>query len=337
MNPPLLVVIMAGGGGTRLWPLSHDEKPKAFLEFRGKSLLQRTWERAARLTQPENIFVLALDRYTDLVASQLPGLPPQNRFAEPLRKNTGPALAGAMASLKRLRGPASPVLVLPSDQALAEEAFEAVVKGAVAECAAHQSLYTFGIAPSRPAVEFGYIEAEWRAEGFSYAARRFVEKPPDALAREFLSHGNYFWNAGIFLWTVEEFERQLAEVNPELHRLFFGDVHLVEAFTRAHPVSIDYALMEKAPRVRVIPFNAAWTDLGSWQAVWEFGPRDENDNYVDGPVTLRDVHHCLVISDRPVRLASLESYAVVIRGGETLCCPLPDTPALNEKFWQGLP
>jgi mannose-1-phosphate guanylyltransferase/mannose-6-phosphate isomerase len=335
MSAPLQVVIMAGGGGTRLWPLSHDDRPKAFLDFRGRSLLQNTFARALRLTAAENIFVLALDRYTELVATQLPELPPQNRLAEPLRKNTAPALASAMATLQKRHGPDAPVLVLPSDQALAEDAFIEVVQGALAEYGEHDSLYTFGIAPSRPAVEFGYIEAEWRAEGFSHAARRFVEKPPDHLAREFHGKGNYYWNAGIFLWKTGEFERQLAAVNPELHGLFYGGADLADAFSRASAVSIDYALMERAPRVRVIPFNAAWTDLGSWFALWEFGPRDENDNYVDGPVTLREVRHSLVISDRPVKLAGLESYAVVIRGGETLCCPLPDTPALNDKFWRG--
>ena len=335
VNEKLCVVIMAGGGGTRLWPLSHDEKPKAFLDFRGHSLLQRTYARALRLAAPDNIFVLALDRYSELIAQQLPELPPQNRLGEPLRKNTAPAVAAAMAALKRRHGPDTPVLVLPSDQAIAEEAFARLVDGALQDLARMPSLYTFGIQPLRPAVEFGYLETEPRADGFSHEARRFVEKPDMAKARGFFEAGNYYWNAGIFLWTVAEFERQLRAVNPDLHRLFFTDLDPADAFTQATSLSIDYALMERAESVRVVPFTGAWTDLGSWQAVWEFGPRDENDNYVDGPVSLREVHHSLIISDRPVRVANLAGQALVIHGGEVLCCPLADTPALSAKFWGG--
>ncbi len=334
LSDSLCVVIMAGGGGTRLWPVSRDERPKAFLDFKGKTLLQRTYARARLLAPAERIFVLALDRYAGMVEAQLPELPPQNRLNEPLRKNTGPALAHAMAALARLQGPETPVLVLPSDQMLLDELFTELARGAADELARHRALFTFGIAPTRPAVEFGYLEADPRAEGLSHAARRFVEKPDASRARELLAGGNHFWNAGIFLWTVAEFERQLRAANPGLHDLFFTGREAAEAFGIATALSIDYALMERAERVRVIPFTGAWTDVGSWQAVWEYGPRDADENYVDGPVTLRGCRHSLVVSDKPLRVSGLESMVLVVNGGETLCCPIADTPELGAKFWE---
>jgi mannose-1-phosphate guanylyltransferase/mannose-6-phosphate isomerase len=261
-------VLLAGGSGTRFWPLSRDDRPKQFLALAGrKSLLAASWDRARRVAPRERIWVVAPERLARRVRKELSDLAPRNLILEPAPRDTGPAVALACASIARRDADAT-VGVFPTDHVIRDvRSFVAAVRVA-ARRAERGALVCLGVRPDRPATGFGYLRcAERPVAGRAVRVARFVEKPDPARARRFLRSGEYLWNAGMFVWRAERFLAELERTEPPI--LQAVEAHLAgraRAWSRATRLSVDYAVMERARDVAVVPLDAGWDDVGSWDA-----------------------------------------------------------------------
>jgi mannose-1-phosphate guanylyltransferase len=271
-------LILAGGVGSRLRPLSSDDNPKQFLRiFDGKSLLEKTFDRAARLMEPSSIFVSTNEQYASKCASQLPLLPEVNILTEPARRNTAPAIAVCCYAIETVID--DPVMaVLASDHYVADEdEFVRVLARAYDFAAANESLVAIGIEPTEPNPGYGYLQLGDELEPGVSELRRFTEKPSREVAHSFLKAGGYCWNASMFVWRASVFRRALEAAAPEIAELAdrivsSGDPgKRVEHYEAMPSISIDYALMEKAPRVAAIRGDFGWSDVGSFEALDRVG------------------------------------------------------------------
>ena len=264
----LHVVILAGGSGTRFWPLSRAKRPKQFLSLAGKvSLLRATWDRARKLVPGERIWAVAPRALATAVRRELPELRRDRLVVEPSPRDTAPAIALACAVIAR-NDPRAIAAIFPSDHVIRDTgAFKRAV--AVARrAAAAGALVCLGIAPDRASTGFGYLKVGARLRpGIASPVLEFVEKPDAARARRFLRSGRYLWNGGMFVWRIERFLEELARVAPEVHRATTAVAAGSSGAWRDAPrISVDHAVMEKASRVAVVPLDAGWDDLGSWDA-----------------------------------------------------------------------
>jgi len=272
--PDRAALILAGGAGTRLWPLSTDANPKQFLPiFGGRSLLEHAFERLSSVADPSRIFVSTNAAYRDSVVRLLPSLPPENVLVEPARRNTGPAIAACCAEIERRHGDVV-VGIFPSDHAIGDvPAFVDIVGRAFDFAGASDHLVTIGLQPTEPNTGFGYLELGEAIDAPVHRLHRFVEKPTRERAQEFLDSGRYLWNGGMFVWRLGVFFDALTAAAPEiasLARSFAAAKTPDEAaslFSAMPSISIDYALMEKAPRVATVRAEFGWSDVGSWAAV----------------------------------------------------------------------
>ena len=326
----LIPVILSGGAGTRLWPVSREAHPKPFIVLPdGQSLMQKTLLRAAAL-KPDAIltitnrdyFFITRDAYAE---TALAGNIALDYLLEPCGRNTAPAIAAGALRLREQFGEAAIMLVLPSDHLISDIAgFTAAVQSAM-ELAEQGYLVTFGIPPTGPETGFGYIEAdEARKLGAGgLAVRRFVEKPSLVKAEEYLASGRYYWNSGMFCFRVGDFLAELARCAPEVSEAVaaawqatsreIAPIALdAESFARIADISVDYAVMEKAERVAVVPGGFDWSDIGSWQALSELVGADSAGNRVEGEAVLVDSKNCYVRSeDRLVATLGVENLLVV--------------------------
>ena len=277
-------LLLAGGAGTRLWPLSTEKRPKQFLSLGGKqSLLRDTYERLAPLGG--DFFVATAEAYRDLTLSELPELSEGGLMLEPFRRNTGPAIL--CAALRFERDGDAVTAVVPADQTVSDpEALRAALRTAAATAASERSIVTLGIVPVRPETELGYIESE-PEEGESAArrVRRFVEKPDLETAKQYLGAGNFLWNAGIFVFRPSDLIAEAARVEPELLeacRRYDRETGkgAAETYSRLPSISFDYAIMEKAKKIFCVPCDAGWNDVGSYRALRELLGCDANGNLV---------------------------------------------------------
>lgn len=326
----LIPVILSGGAGTRLWPVSREAHPKPFIALPdGQNLLQKTLLRAAAL-QPDAIltitnrdhFFITRDAYAEVIPDRRIAL---DYLLEPVGRNTAPAIAAGALHLRERFGEVATMLVLPSDHLISDVAgFAAAVRAAVG-LAEQGYLVTFGITPAGPETGFGYIEADQERTlgGAGMMVRRFVEKPSRAKAEEYLASGRYYWNSGMFCFRVGDFLDELARCAPEVSqavaaawqatpRTEMPQVIDAASFARIADISVDFAVMEKAARVAVVPGRFDWSDIGSWQALGDLVAADAAGNRVQGEAVLVDSKDCYVRSeDRLVATLGVHNLLVV--------------------------
>jgi mannose-1-phosphate guanylyltransferase len=331
-TPDLYAIIMAGGSGTRFWPASRRTRPKQFLRISsGLPLLTETWLRLDGLVPPERVLVVTTADQEQEVRRTLPELPEGNVLAEPEARNTGPAVALADFEVKR-RASDSVQIVLPADHVIRpKEAFHRSLKAAAEEANQLGSLVVFGIRPSHPATGFGYIEAGEMSREVNhtpvYRVRRFVEKPSLQRAQEFLFQGSFFWNAGIFVWHTDAICRALADYMPDAYAGLSKPrkpAELARIYSGLPAESIDVAVMERAPNVRMLPVDYVWSDIGSWDALASVLPTDSAGNVASGGATamFEDARGCIVHSEpgEIVAVLGLQNVVVVHAGEATLVC-----------------
>lgn len=337
MNNHYYCVIMAGGLGTRFWPISRSSKPKQFLNFAktGKSFLQLAYERVAGIIPPENILVVSQERYRDLVLADIPDLPEANLLLEPYNRNTASCIAYANYTILK-RDPEGVVLVTPSDQVVGEhEDYRRTVSRGLDYAAAHDVLLTLGVVPRRPDPNFGYIQIDSpMTDGSPVPVKTFTEKPSVELARVFLDSGEFLWNAGIFIWKASVIAGEMEEYVPGVTRQWSGWQDFVGTpdersfLERIYPdmprTSIDYAVMEKSDRVMAMPAGFDWNDIGNWDSLYEYFSEGDNSVKVNGKSLLEDNSGTLVFSpsaDRLVAVKGLKDYVVVDIDNVLMICP----------------
>lgn len=350
-----VAVIIAGGSGTRFWPLSTPWRPKQFLRLFGdRTMLQRTFDRLGGLVPAERVLVLTAERFVPLVLEQLPELPPANVIGEPAGRDTAAAIALAAAVIRaRFHNPA--MIVLPSDHMIEPvEAFQEAVRTAVEAARAEGALYTFGVPPAYPATGYGYLEAGERLAGDSddaverYHVLRFREKPSFSVAKEYVASGRHFWNSGMFVWTVDAIIREIERHLPEHARLLLPlgkewgtpgwERQVRDVFPRVPKISIDFGVMEKAESVRMVKAPFRWSDVGGWTALSAFLRRDTATNAVRGQVYGLDARGNIVYCDderEEVALVGVEDLVVVRAGRRTLVArkeKVEDVKQLVEKI-----
>jgi mannose-1-phosphate guanylyltransferase len=330
------VAIMAGGIGSRFWPLSRVGRPKQFLDIlgTGKTLIQQTFDRFRRMVPPENIFVVTANEYLSLTKEQLPELPQENILGEPFRKNTAPCIAYISFKLQQLNAEAS-LIVAPADHLiLNEDRFLEVCDEALDFVAHHDALLTIGIKPTYPNTGYGYIQHETaEAAPAVHKVKTFTEKPNRELAKTFLASGDFLWNSGIFVWRVKRIVDAFQHYMPEMYELFVADQDKLntgeekQAIEGIYPqcsnISIDFGVMEKANNVYVIPAAFGWSDLGTWNSAWENMDKDYLENAVAGKnVIVFDTTKCVVhVPDgKLVVLQGLDDYIVTDTKDVLLIC-----------------
>lgn len=339
---------MAGGIGSRFWPMSRNAFPKQFLDIlgTGRSLLQSTFDRFSAFCPEGNIFVVTNEAYVETVKSQLPNLDPSRILSEPHRKNTAPCIAYAAYRISAI-DPDARMVVAPSDHLINnEDEFKRVVLQGLDFAAGSDSLITLGIKPSRPDTGYGYIQFVDDASSASaglYKVKTFTEKPDLSMAEFFLKSGEFLWNSGIFLWNVSSIRHAFTKHLPEMDNLFgeaathFGKTdeyeYVKSAYEQCTNISIDFGVMEKADNVYVISADFGWSDLGTYGSLYEHIHHDNNENAIVGKnVLVYDSKNCMVNvpKDKLVVLQGLDGYIVVESEGVLLVCRKQDEQQIRQ-------
>lgn len=326
-NSKHFVAIMAGGIGSRFWPVSRAKLPKQFLDIlgTGQTLLQSTFNRFAGFLPVENIFIITFDEYAPLVASQLPELPVENILCEPSRKNTAPCVA-YMAMKLFQKDPEASFIVAPADHLVLEETnFSVICNQALDFVGQHNALLTLGITPTYANTGYGYIQYDQDAvESQIFRVKTFTEKPNLELAKTFLASGDFLWNAGIFVWKAKDILQAFENYLPEMYDVFFAEKDNFNtldeklAIDRIYPqcvnISIDFGVMEKADNVFIIPASFGWSDLGTWNSAYENMEKDYFGNAVNGSqVIVFDASGNMVHTspEKLVLLQGMEDFVIV--------------------------
>ncbi len=334
---------MAGGIGSRFWPMSRTAHPKQFMDIlgTGQTLLQQTYNRFLRLCPKENIYIVTNDSYIELVKEQIKGIDLKNILSEPARKNTAPCVAYACYKIAS-QNPDAVTVIAPSDHLIAkEDTFIKAIKSCFKKAAKEDCLLTLGIRPSRPDTGYGYIQfVETEAKEKDKRIKKvktFTEKPDLEMAKFFLKSGDFLWNSGIFIWSVKSIINAFEKYAPELDAIFKEGNELyntsreadfiAKAYSNCKNISIDYAIMEKADNAYVRASVIGWSDLGTWGSLYDHITPDKNDNAVVGKnVMLYDSNNCIVNvpKDKLVIMQGLKDYIVVESDGILLICKKED-------------
>jgi mannose-1-phosphate guanylyltransferase len=322
-------LILAGGSGTRFWPLSRSARPKQMLSMVGdESLMQVTASRLSPLVEPESIWICTTRSLVEQVRRQLPAVPFEQVLAEPTGRNTAPAIAWAISQMpKDVR--AGVIAVLPADHYVEDEAAFREALRTAGEIAADQNrIMTLGVPPTRAETGYGYLELGEVLDSSTglRQVKRFTEKPDPGTAEEFYSSGNYLWNAGIFVFPGDVLLQRVAELQPEIDQGLAAvravPERLAEIYRELPAISIDHAVMEKLLDLGTLPLDCGWSDLGSWEALWELLEQDAEGNIVRGSALAIDSKDCLVYSDRgTVAVVGVEGLVVVKTADAVLVIP----------------
>ena len=336
MNKNYYVAIMAGGIGSRFWPMSRQNFPKQFLDIlnKGETLIQSTFKRFLSFIPKENIYIVTSSEYVEIVKKQLPDVLEENILGEPSRKNTAPCIAYISFKLQQ-KNPDASLIVAPSDHLiLNEKDFAKVCLEALNFVNKHNAFITLGIKPSSPNTGYGYIQHDQQSVSDNvYKVKTFTEKPNTELAKTFLTSGDFLWNAGIFVWRVKNIIRAFEKFLPEIYDVFVADKDKFntpeekKALEHIYPlctnISIDFGIMEKADNVYVIPSSFGWSDLGTWNSAYENLNKDKHNNAIAGNNVMPiEANKCMIHApnNKLVVLQGLDDFIVVDTPDVLLIC-----------------
>ncbi len=336
MNKNYYAILMAGGVGSRFWPVSTQEYPKQFHDMlgTGDTLIQKTFNRLSELIPKENIFILTNERYNDLVFEQLPDVTKRQVVLEPAMRNTAPCILYASLKIQK-ENPDAVMIVAPSDHWIEDEnAFTQNVKQTFEFCEQNDALMTLGIQPTFPNTGYGYIEFDKSSNQDIKPVNQFREKPDYETAKSFIAQGNFLWNAGIFMWSAKSVIKAFKSNQPELYSLFetgieayntdLEDGFIQENYAKAENISVDYAIMEKSENVFVLPATFDWNDLGTWGSLYDKLDKDSDNNAVVNAKTLtEDATGNMIRSkkDKIVVVDGLKDYIIVDKDEVLLIFP----------------
>ena len=340
---------MAGGIGSRFWPMSTEERPKPFIDILGvgRTLIQLTYDRFAGICKPENVWVVTNARYADIVRTQLPEIKPGHILLEPCRRNTAPCIAYVSWRIKK-EDPKANVVVTPSDHVVTNEGeFRRVVTACLKFTGETDAIVTLGMKPTRPETGYGYIQADLTTSSARnkeiFRVDSFREKPDLATAEQYIRNKSYFWNAGIFIWSVSTIVNAFRIYKPVMSKLFEGMTPIYDTpeeqptIDRRYPecenISVDYAIMEKASEIFVCPADFGWSDLGTWGSLMTHTPKDLYGNCKIGPnISLFDTHNCIIhtTEERRVVVQGLDGYIIAEKDGTLLICKLSEEQKIKQ-------
>ena len=346
MNRNNYCIIMAGGSGTRFWPVSRAAKPKQFLDILGlgKTFIRMTFNRFVQIIPPENIYVVTSRQYFEITRGQLPQIPEENILLEPLKRNTAPCIAYATYKIYS-RDPDATIVVTPSDHLIqGENDFRNTISTALGYARQHDCLLTIGVNPTRPDTNYGYIQvnpkdSEQVGVNTVYGVKTFTEKPNADLARIFLETGEFFWNSGMFIWNVRTIKEELERHLPEVSEHFAGygeklgtageEEWIAGVYQECPSISIDYGLMEKTAKARAIRADFGWSDIGTWSSIYEHSPdKDAAGNIIRAGDFLADGVRGSVIREendgKLVVVKGLENFMVIDLEDVLMVCPKDD-------------
>ena len=343
------LVIMAGGVGSRFWPMSTAEKPKQFIDVLGvgRTLLQLTLDRFEGICDPQNVWVVTNEKYADIVRQQLPEVPAGNVLCEPCRRNTAPCIAYVSWRIKK-KDPKANVVVTPSDHIVVNgEEFRRVVNQCMKFTSETDAIVTLGMKPTRPETGYGYIQADLSTSSPRnkeiFRVDSFREKPSQEKAMEYIRNKSYFWNAGIFIWGVGTIVNAFRVYQPAINRVFesllpvYGTPREQEEINKRFPecesISVDYAIMEKAEEIFVCPADFGWSDLGTWGSLLAQTKKDLYGNSIIGEnVNLYDTHNSIIhtLDHKRVVVQGLDGYIVAESVGRLLICKLSEEQRIRQ-------
>ncbi len=327
---------MAGGVGSRFWPLSKQKKPKQFLDIlgTGKTLIQMTFERFISICPIENYYIVTNEQYKDLVLEQLPQLKPEQVLLEPIMRNTAPCIAYANFKIRQQNKDAH-IIVSPADHLITNETeFINVVEAGLNYVNNSHKLLTLGLKPNRPETGYGYIQVENNEVGLGISkVKTFTEKPNLDLAKVFLESGDFFWNSGIFIWSLSAIDNAFKTFLPDIDRLFAGGegisdeaskkAFIDKIYPECQNISIDYGILEKSDKVFVFCADFGWSDLGTWGSLYDRSEKDKVGNAIQGDnVMLYDSENCLinVPNEKLVVVQGMNNYIIVDSKDTLLIC-----------------
>ena len=340
---------MAGGVGSRFWPMSTEERPKQFIDVlgTGRTLLQLTVERFGQLVPAENVWVVTNKKYADIVSKQLPDMPQGNILCEPCRRNTAPCIAYVSWRIKS-KDPKANIVVTPSDHIVTNvQEFQRVITDCMAFTADSDAIVTLGMKPTRPETGYGYIQADLSAPSLRnkgiFRVDSFREKPDLQTAEQYIKKNSYFWNAGIFIWNVSTIVNAFRVYQPRMAKLFesllpiYGTPEeqevINEQFPKCENISVDYAIMEKAEEIFVCPADFGWSDLGTWGSLLTQSKRDLYGNALIGEnISLFESRGCIVHStqEKKVVIQGLDGYIVAENDDTLLICKLSEEQRIKQ-------
>ena len=343
------LVIMAGGVGSRFWPMSTVEKPKQFIDVLGvgKSLLQLTVERFGDICKAENVWVVTNKAYVNLVKEQLPELPDGNILCEPCRRNTAPCIAYVSWKIKS-KDPKANIVVTPSDHIVTNtEEFRRVIKSCLDFTMDSDAIVTLGMKPTRPETGYGYIQADLTSSSLRnkeiFRVYSFREKPDFDTAKQYISKNNYFWNAGIFIWNVSTIVNAFRVYQPAISKVFEGmlpiygtdkeQLMIDEKFPECKSISVDYAIMEKAEEIFVCPADFGWSDLGTWGSLLVNTKKDLYGNSCIGnEIDVFETSNCIIhtTQEKKVIVQGLDGYIVAENDNTLLICQLSEEQRIKQ-------